>query len=144
MHYCSYEEVVQKMETRTPIFTIRNFWDAWRGLCKWYSQDILRAEGKQWVTFWTSLCKWKAEQKICSTLKRQTLWRATKIRKLWRIMIIYIMKGHGTKKITAAVIWQVTRIELLFFQSWDMKSNLFQYFASVHSVKFIAYIKAEL
>lgn len=43
-----------------------------------------------------SLCKWILEQDLVVMVKEQMLLRATNGRKLWRTMIIDILKEHST------------------------------------------------
>lgn len=52
--------------------------------------------GKWQVTYLMSLGKWMAEQRQIGMVKGQMLFEATKTGSLWRAMIAYIPKRHGT------------------------------------------------
>lgn len=42
------------------------------------------------------MCEWMADQEMGGVMKRQTLLRGTKNRKLWRHMIGHVIEGYGT------------------------------------------------
>lgn len=55
---------------------------------------------KQLVNDLMNLWKCLAEQRNGGVVKRQMLLRSTKDRKIWRAIIVYVVKGQGTKTST--------------------------------------------
>lgn len=58
-----------------------------------------RGRRKQLIAYLTSLCRNGQQNGVGRILKKQPLLRATKHRKLWRAMIIHLLKRDGLYKI---------------------------------------------
>lgn len=52
-----------------------------------------------------SLCKWNIEQIVAGIVKVETLFINTQANKLWRSIIVHVLKGHDTNDDVEERIW---------------------------------------
>lgn len=72
-------------------------------------------KNKHRINYLMSFCKWLTGKRHGGIAERQTLFRATQDKMLWRAIISHVMKGHGTqnnnKTFLFLLLCQVCRVQ---------------------------------